>query len=245
VPNRSSSVFFSTRNTTASRLTAYSAAASLGAFAFSATSQAAIQVNLSIFGTHLNVPDTMMAIDIDGNGTTDVNINNGLNGVQALGVPGTNIISNTLVDTDTVGPPAGDGLSYYVFGFANDNILTAAHLTVGGGANLTFITFKSAYGGYNYYHHVDDGEWIGVTFDINGSTHVGAIEILQQSGHRPADPNFPNVNPNPVNSTWGRLIWNDQPGFPSIIPEPTSLLILAAGAGALGLRRKRAIGKTD
>ncbi len=214
------------------RLMAYSAAAGVGAFAFGASAQANVQVNNALNGVNIVGANVLQALDIDGNLVDDALINNGINGIQALpAAVGTTILS----DNGT----SADPQSYYVIGFFSPNgggsgVIGPDSRVTGGGANLTYLTLVGGYSNFYYYHHVDDGAWIGVAFDIAGNNHFGAIEVLQQSGHRVA----PFDNNLTINITLGRMIWEDQPNV-AIFPEPTSLSLLAVGTGAVGLRRRR------
>ncbi len=230
------------------RLMAYSTAAGVGAFTFSPGAQAAVQINNSVNGSHdvHAVTDIFRVLDVDGNGIDDVRFLTGDSSIivlPAIGSP-TTIFANF---------PSGHA-TYYVLGFQPGNTVNSSFNYVHPSTlGFTFQTFNFGNpvtnpvnpGYYIYYHHTADGDWVGLSFDINGSTHFGAIEILQQSGHRPtpngiATPEENLANPDPINVTFGRMIWEDQPDTPLVvIPEPTSLALLAVGAGAVGLRRRR------
>ncbi len=226
------------------RLLAYSAAAGMGAFAFGQSSQAAIQANNSLNGTTFshsgigaNGDDFTVDIDIDGDGSNDARLGVFLNAIGMTGFPGNAVLANS-----TAG-----ALSYYVTGFQNGDSVSGANDAAGGGINLAFVTpYVALYGGYRYQlFHTGNGEWIGVQFDISGNTHFGAIEVTSFAGLGPVDGPDADTDPNndvsldPVRVTLGAMIWEDTPGVGLAIPEPASLGLLAMGAGAIGLRRKR------
>ncbi len=227
------------------RLMAYSAAAGMGAFAFGQGAQAAVQSNSSLSNTTFahsglasNGDDFTVDIDIDGDGTNDTRLGVFLNAIGMTGFPGNAVLADS----------TNGALSYYVVGFQNGDTVDANNDAAGGGVNLAFVTpYVALYGGYRYQiHHTQDGDWIGVQFDIGGNTHFGAIQIkefdglgsLDQTGDN--DPNGPgDFSLDPVRVTLGAMIWEDQAGATLVIPEPASLAVLAMGAGAMGLRRRR------
>jgi len=243
------------------RLLAYSAAAGMGAFALGQEAQAAVQENLSLSGTTFahsgiasNGDDFTVDININefvtgttghvptGDTTNDVRLGVFLNAIGMTGFPGNAVLANS----------TSGAASYYVTGFQNGSTVSGANDAAGGGINLAFVTpYVSLYGGtvtYRYQlFHTANGDWIGVQFDIAGSTHFGAIQIREFAGVGPLDGNgsgSPNDSPldislDPVRVTLGAIIWEDQANTPLVIPEPASLGLLAMGAGAIGLRRRR------
>ena len=89
------------------------------------------------------------------------------------------------------------------------------------------------YGPYGYLNPTFDNAsgFVGLQFDIGGSLHYGWAEISGVGG----------------DLTLHAFGYNDEAGAPSVaggvIPEPSSIMLLAAGALGLGFWRKRRAGK--
>ena len=226
------------------RLMAYSAAAGMGAFAVGQDAQAAVQQNASLVNTTFahtglaaNNDDFTVDIDINGDASNDTRLGVFLNAISMTGFPG-----NAVLADSTTG-----ALSYYVVGFQTGDTVDSNSDLAGGGLNFMFVTpYVPLYGGYRYQiFHTQNGDWVGVQFDISGNTHFGAIEIKELAGLGSLDQTGDNdphgvgdYSTDPVRITLGMMIWEDQPNTPLAIPEPTSLALLAMGAGAVGLRRR-------
>ncbi len=226
------------------RLMAYSAAAGMGAFAMGTGAQAAVQESTALLNTTFahtglasNGDDYTVDIDINGDGTNDTRLGVFLNAVSMTGFPGNAVLSDSTTGS----------LAYYVVGFQNGDTVDSSSDMAGGGLNFMFVTpYVPLYGGYRYQiFHTQNGDWVGVKFKIAGQTHFGAIQIkelaglgsLDQTGD--GDPHgVGDYSTDPVRVTLGLMVWEDQPDTGLVIPEPTSLALLAMGAGAIGLRRR-------
>lgn len=81
---------------------------------------------------------------------------------------------------------------------------------------------------------------VGIQFQIGGSTHYGWADISGTVGATPGDANNA-TGPGGVLHAFG---YNDTPGAATTpVPEPSSMLLLAAGAAGLaGWRRRRKAG---
>ena len=139
-------------------------------------------------------------------------------------------------------------IGYYSPAYPYAYIYTPAFSTLGafvGGVNLAFLgsgviidgnqTFgygqtNAAYGHYGYFYNnwPDGGRgFVGIQFDLGGATHFGWAEITRSTTDNTA--------------TLHSFGYNNTPGDPAItgVPEPSALMLLAAGATGLAMWRRR------
>ena len=192
------------------RLMAYMAAAGMGAFAFGQDASAGI--------IYTPVEPAVTLVPYPGSPSAfNIDFNN--DGILE------GAITNSSVNIQgRFFPPARtltSSGSYYARSFAPGAVIDGSASTTGG-ANL--MTNRNA--GYNF---VGEGNYLGYRFLIDGNTHYGWVQV--------------DVSADLLNATITGIAYETTPGLgiaAGAIPEPTSLALLAAGAGALGLRRRDA-----
>ncbi|MEZ6189868.1 MAG: PEP-CTERM sorting domain-containing protein [Phycisphaerales bacterium] len=210
----------------AKRLMAYSAAAGLGAFSFGQVSEGAI-VHVDVPDVTLNVEGTEVSFNIDGVGYDDIKIQFVSFGSDYARVRGRSLYS-TVALTDL----NKSASLYYIRAFdAGTEIGFNANTGVVSGpgeiikpTSLTGSGFGRAVDSYMGFALVDGANW-----------NFGWMRI--QTLHNP--------NPLPYGVadavTVFEFAYETEPGVSiaaGAVPEPLTLGILAAGLGAVGLRRR-------
>ncbi|MEQ9460889.1 MAG: PEP-CTERM sorting domain-containing protein [Phycisphaeraceae bacterium] len=192
------------------RLMAYLAAAGMGAFAFGANAEAGI-IHTPVEPALTVVPNpgtpSAFNIDFDNDGTIDGAIVNS----------SVNLTARSFAPASTL---ASSG-SYYARSFTPGSLIDGS-ASPAAGAKL--MTNRGA--GYDF---VGQGNFLGYSFEIDGNTHYGWVQV--------------DVSADLLNATVTGYAYESTPDTGIVagaIPEPTSLALLAAGAGALGLRRRDA-----
>lgn len=127
--------------------------------------------------------------------------------------------------------PAGDTMGAFVGAGSNVSPLALGAII---DDNLTFGA--TPYGAGNYGNlaafAVGDSRYIGIRFDLDGSAHFGWAQVTRINAQEIALETFG------YNDVAGEAA---TAGF--VIPEPSSILLLAAGAAGLALWRRRRNGK--
>ncbi|WP_428387015.1 PEP-CTERM sorting domain-containing protein [Mucisphaera sp.] len=192
------------------RLMAYLAAAGLGAFAFGQDASAGI--------VYTPVDPAVTLVQYPGTPSYfNLDFNNDGTIESAILNTGVNMQARSFPPARTLTSTG----SYYVFSFAAGELIDG-NAAFSGGANLMI---NPTYG----YNFVGTGGYIGFQFDIDGSTHYGWAQV--------------DVTLTPQEAVITGYAYESTPNTGIVagaIPEPTSLALLAAGAGALGLRRRSA-----
>lgn len=191
----------------ARRLMSYSAAAALGAFAMPHAAEGEIiYTNLEPDLEALNNQPPL--INLDNAGYHEAAIINTLGNIQVRDAYSGNVLT-------------ASG-SYYVKGFDfGDLIGPGSTETSDSGAHL------AATGAYNFFD--GDQKYIGVKFDIGGTTHYGWIGFQVDSQ-------------SPMHGIVRDYAYEteaDTAIAAGVVPEPATLGLLAAGAGAFAVRRRR------
>ncbi|BAM03028.1 PEP-CTERM sorting domain-containing protein [Phycisphaera mikurensis] len=169
-------------------------------------------------------------VDIDGNGTvTDVSVvlyNYG--GTRFKGL----IADLGVVQDDSLTSTAGgDGTPYARVLAPGETVGPASSFDglVAGNNQTMYLDAEDDYFGLGRPYASLTDALVGFQFTIDGEAHFGYVEVSypDQAGA--------NI------LTLGTAFWESTPGAAIVVPEPGSLALLAAGAGALaGYRRRSA-----
>lgn len=192
------------------KLSSYSAAAALGAFAAPHTAKA------EVIYTSLD-PD----VEVEFGVTPTVNIDNSGDGYFEVAFITTSNNRNMQIRGAYSGNVLTASGTYYVRGFTEGDLIGPGANSAGG-ANVAAT-------GNNYNFFDGDDKYIGVAFEIAGQVHYGWIGFEIDS----TDPLHGVIRDYAYESTPNTAIEAGE------IPEPGSLGLLAAGAGALAFRRRR------
>lgn len=193
-----------------SKLSSYSAAAALGAFAASQSAQA------EIIYTNV-VPD----VDVEFGVTPKVNIDNSADGYFEVAFITTSNNRNMQIRDAYSGDVLTADGTYYVKGFAEGETIGPASNSAGG------YNLAATGGNYNFFD--GDNLYIGVAFEIASQTHYGWVGFEIDSN-------------NPLHGTIRDYAYESTPNTAITageVPEPATLAMLAAGAGALATRRRK------
>lgn len=202
----------------AKRLAAYSAAAGLGAFACGETADAAI--------SYTDVSDIVVDaanptggyFDMDGDTVPDFRIR-----FQSGYAPAAIRFQGAYASADLTNTAKGS--TYYVRSFESGDL-------IGPGASEANVPGIVSSNATNFGNPIDP-QYAGIRLDIGGSTHFGWVRIKTEYVGGAST----------LTGTifdWAYETTPDTAIAAGAIPEPTSLALLAAGAGALALRRRTA-----
>jgi hypothetical protein len=249
----------STRPQFAKRLASYTAAASLGAFAYGDPVSAAIvhvDLGAGIVHNSVTVPATFSSLDLDNNGTVDFlfgRVQAAYGGVRLLvfGHPGSPEGGPFVAPFDPVLPanersqvftnsPA-KGNSYYIRSFEAGNVIgpgAAVPTHSLGYAPFTNFSGNTSTNAANFGNPSTPQYW-GFGLNIDGAIHYGWGRL--STFRDDSDLSIP-AGQRTWTATLHEYAYQSEPGVPIVagqIPEPTTLALLAAGGGGLALAGRR------
>jgi hypothetical protein len=205
---------------TGKRLFSYATAASAGAFGFGQASEAAI--------VFTDIADTTVSTPGAGGDVMYINLDNA--GYNEFAVAALAFDKSIRIDPYNIYPQSSKVLtsgSYYVFGFAAGASIGPASAEAGG---ARFALRSPYYGGY--YNFLGTGAYTGLKWDIGGGDFRYGWARIDVSSALGAG----------SSATLLSYAYETTPNTPieaGAVPEPGSLALLAAGGGALALRRRR------
>lgn len=208
-------------NVSSRKLSSYSAAAALGAFVVPIGANAEVvytQLDPDVETFFADPPNTPL-VNIDN--STEVDDDGNPAPQHELAFITTSSNRNIQIRPTYTGTTLTSAGTYYARGFTEG-------VLIGPGANSTGGADVAATGGgYNFFN--GDNLYVGVSFEIAGQLHYGYV-------------GFQVVSTAPLRGIIRDYAYESTPGVGIVagaVPEPGSLGLLAAGAGAFAFRRKR------
>jgi hypothetical protein len=196
------------------RLTSYTAAAGLGAFGLAQNVDAAV--------VYTDVPDTTIT---QNQGPIYINLDNVGQNEFAIAA----FLNSVRVNPYNIGAQQSKVLtsgSYYVNSFAGGASIGPGAAEAGG------ARFAGRQSGPYFYNFVGTGKYVGLKWDIGGGAfNFGWARVDVTSANNGTATLFSYAYESTPNTA---IIAGDT----GAVPEPSSLALLAAGAGAIGLKRR-------
>lgn len=207
------------------RLAAYSAAVGLGAFTCGESAEAAI--------IHVDGPDIVVSsgsggyYDMNGDTVPDFRFRHTTSGSGSAAIR----FQGTYGSADLTNSPA-KGSTYYVRSFEFGDLIGPSTPSTGPASGIVRADAVN-------FGDETDPQYAGIALLIGGNTHYGWVRLKTEpvdSGGQP-DP--------PLTGTIFEWAYESTPNTAiaagATVPEPSSLALLAAGAGALALRRRKSV----